>query len=197
MKLEVREHTEIDMKPKEFVKFVAPKIGKEYPFEDVKDCRDRGYLTFEEFLKCGYSKTRRQWKNYCRNTPKEVEEKTRKAFKQKNLDDIISILTELKGVGVPVASYILTAWSPKDYGTYDVRMMEILPKCEDFKEPEKKSDLLEWYKAEAELNLLRKWKKELGIKTCRQIEYALWRFQQMTEDSFHTTPEYNYHNFIG
>ena len=188
MKLEVRECTKINMKPKEFVKFVAPKIGKEHPFEDVKACRDRGYLTFEEFLKLGYSKTRRQWKNYCRNTPKEVEEITRKAFNQKNLDDIISTLTKLKGVNVPVASYILTAWNPKDYGTYDFRIRKILPKCEGFKEPEKKN-ALEWYKAE--LSFLRKWKKELGIKTCRQIEYALWQFQRMTEDEPHSTPGCN------
>ena len=182
MKPEIKwkEYTEIDMKPKEFVKFVAPKIGKEQPFEDVKAFRDRGYLTFEEFLKLALCKSPRPKPHYLKNKPKDVENITRKAFEQKKLDDIILTLTELEGVGIPVASYILTAWNPMDYGTYDIRMQKILPECEGFKEPEKKSNDLEWYKAE--LHLLRKWKKELGIKTCRQIEYALWRFQQMKGD---------------
>jgi len=186
MELEIKwkECTEINMKPKEFVKFVAPKVGKEQPFEDVKAFRDRGYLTFEEFLKLALCKSPRPKPHYLKNKPKDVENITRKAFKlarkdPENLHDIISTLKELKGVSVPVASYILTAWNPKDYGTYDFRMKKILQKCEGFEEPKTESNL-EWY--EAELRLLRKWKKELGIRTCRQIEYALWRFQQMKGD---------------
>jgi hypothetical protein len=179
LKIKVREHTEINMTPKEFVKFMAPKVGMEHPFEDVKACRKRGYLTFEEFLILGYSKTPRQWHQYNRNEPEEVENITREAFKQKDLDSIILKLTELHGIDVPVASYLLTAWNPKDYGTLDFRMKKILPKCESFKKPKNNSDL-EWYKAE--LDLLRKWRNELGIETCRQVEYALWRFQQVTSE---------------
>ena len=179
LKIKVREHTEINTTPKEFVKFIAPKVGTEYPFEDVKACRKRGYLTFEEFLILGYSKTPRQWNQYNRNEPEKVENITREAFKQKDLDSIISKLRELHGIDIPVASYLLTAWNPKDYGTLDFRMKKILKKCESFKEPKNESDL-EWYKAE--LDLLRKWRDELSIETCRQVEYALWRFQQMTSD---------------
>jgi len=180
LKIKVREHTEINTTPKEFVKFIAPKVGTEYPFEDAKACRKRGYLAFKEFLILGYSKTPRQWGKYkSKKNEQKVEDITREAFKQKDLDSIIKKLTELDGIGVRVASYILTAWNPRDYGTYDFRMKEILKECEDFKEPKNKSDL-EGYRAE--LDLLRKWRDELGIETCRQVEYALWRFQQMTSD---------------
>jgi hypothetical protein len=179
MSIKFRKHTEIKMKPKEFVKIIAPRVGKEYPFEDVKKFRAQGYLNEEQFLILGYSKTTRQWKNYIKNNPKEIENITRAAFKKNDLDSMVKKLQELDGVGVPVASYILTAWNPKDYGTYDSRMKDILPECEDFVEPKNKSDL-EWYKAE--LELLRKWRDELGIKTCRQVELSLWRFQQMIAD---------------
>ena len=179
-KIKVREHTEINLTPKEFVKFMAPKVGIEYPFENVKGCRKRGYLTFEEFLILGYSKTPRQWGKYnSKKNEQKVEDITREAFKQKDLDSIIKKLTELDGIGVRVASYLLTAWNPRDYGTYDFRMQKILPKCGGFKKPKNNSDL-EWYKAE--LYLLRKWRNDLGIETCRQVEYALWRFQQMTSE---------------
>jgi len=183
IKITVREHTEIKMRPKEFVKFIAPKVGMEYPFENVKGCRKRGYLTFDEFLTLAYSKTPRQKRKYTsKKNEQKVEDVTREAFKQKDLDSIIKKLTELDGVGVPVASYLLTAWNPKDYGTLDFRMKDILEKCdEDFKKPKKESSDLEWYKAE--LDLLRKWRDELDIETCRQVEYALWIFQQMTSDS--------------
>jgi len=178
MKLEFRKHTEIKMKPKEFVKIIAPRIGKEYPFEDVKKIRTQGYLNEEQFLILGYNKTSRQWGNYRKNTPKNIEDITREAFKKNDLDSVKK-LKELEGVRVPVASYILTAWNPKDYGTYDSRMKKILPECEGFVEPKNKSNL-DWYRAE--LDLLRKWRDELGIETCRQVELSLYRFQQMTAD---------------
>lgn len=180
MKPKFRKHTEIKMKPKEFVKIIAPRIGKEYPFEDVKKFRTQGYLNEEQFLILGYSKTSRQWKNYIKNTPKRIEDITRDAFKKNDLDSMVNKLKELNGVGVPVASYILTAWNPKDYGAYDYRMKDILRRCEGFVEPKNGSDL-EWYSAE--LDLLRKWRDELGIETCRQVELSLYRFQQMTANN--------------
>jgi len=182
MKPKFRKHTEIKMKPKEFVKIIAPRIGKEYPFEDVKKIRTQGYLNQEQFLILGYSKTPRPWNDYVsiNNTPKRIEDITREAFKKNDLDSVKK-LRDLDGVGVPVASYILTAWNPKEYGTYDSRMNDILRRCEGFVPPKNESDL-KWYKAE--LDLLRKWRDELGIETCRQVELSLYRFQQMTADDY-------------
>jgi len=52
------------------------------------------------------------------------------------LKDGIDESEELKGVGVAVASYILTAYNPKAYGTYDYRVKEVLKEISEFKELE-------------------------------------------------------------
>ena len=71
-------------------------------------------------------------------------------------------LTELRGVGVPTASFILTAWNPQEYGTYDFRIRDLMDKdkLDGFIPPEKK-DNLSYYLAE--LKLLRTWRDELKI----------------------------------
>lgn len=172
------------MSPKEFVKCIAPYIEYEdVLFKDVEGCRRRGYLTRIEFLKLCFVKTNRVFNKCKKNSSEEIKYWTKKAFAPGSTDEEkVKYLTELDGIDVRRASFILSAWDPKNYGTIDYRIIEVLKdnKMEDFEEPDRKGDIF-WYLAE--LKLLRKWKKELKLKAVRQVEYTLWRYHFMSEKS--------------
>lgn len=170
------------MTPKEFVKLIAPYVDYEdVLFKDVEGCRKRGYLTRIEFLKLCFVKTNRVFNICKKNSSEEIKCWTKKAFSSGLADaNRIKNLIELDGVGMPRASFILSAWNPKEFGTYDYRIREILESknISDFQKPDKITDFF-WYLAE--LKLLRKWRDELKLKAARQVEYTLWRYQFIGE----------------
>lgn len=183
-KIKFSNGVEFNMSPKEFVKIIAPYIGYEdVLFKDVSECRERGYLNKTEFLKICYTKTTRNFKICIENTPEKIKYWSTRAFSQ-NISDLerVKNLTQLKGVGMPRASFILSAWNPIEYVTYDYRIRDVLEKkeIEDFEKPNKKDPNL-WYLAE--LKLSRKWRDELNLKAARRVEYALYRYQFIGEIS--------------
>lgn len=197
-------YSNVDIDPKEFVKYLGPKIGKQHPFEDerISKCRKDRELDKESFLILCYTKTPRQFNNYKRNSENEIQTLTKKSFRQadkKNDSKAIEILKDgidkhegLKGVRVPVASYILTAYHPREYGTYDYRVKEVLKEIPEFEEPKHTSKDLEWY--EKELEFLRKWRDEIdGIDECREVEYSLWCYHQIIEEK---EKEFEYERYL-
>jgi len=174
------------MSPKNFVQLIASYVDYEdVLFKDVEGCRERGYLTKLEFLKLCYVKSPRRFGECKKNTPGKIKNWTKKAFTIKMTDEERVkklIRPNLNGVRIPTASFILSAWNPIEYGTYDYRMRQVLEKykIEDFERPDNKN-MLRWYLAE--LKLLRKWRDEFKLKAARQVEYALWRYQSIGEVS--------------
>lgn len=170
------------MNPKEFVRLAAPHVDYEdVLFKEIKGCRKRGYLTRIEFLKLCFVKTNRVFNKCKENSSGQIKYWTKKAFSPGITDENrIKNLMKLDGVGMPRASFILSAWKPKEFGTYDYRIRDVIENrnIRDFEKPDKKTDFF-WYLAE--LKLLRKWRDELNLKAARQVEYALWRYQFIGE----------------
>jgi len=170
------------MAPKEFVRLIAPYVDYEdILFKEVNGCRKRGYLTRIEFLKLCFVKTNRVFNRCKKNDTEEIKYWTKKAFSPGMLDkDRVNYLMNLNGVGMPRASFILSAWNPIEFGTYDYRIRKVIENenINDFEKPNKKSDFF-WYIAE--LKLLRKWRDELNLHAARQVEYTLWRYQFIGE----------------
>lgn len=95
--------------------FIGPKIKK------------RGFVNFQEFYKICMWKSVRQKHNYLVNK-KTVERVTKEAFKENDERKKMVGLCQLKGVGIPMASAILTIVFPDKYAVIDIRCIEMLNK---------------------------------------------------------------------
>lgn len=152
----------------------------------------RGYLLKKEFVSVGNWKTERQKGRYENNSDEKVENLTRRALDASE-NEKIKILDKLEGVGVPVASAILTVVYPKKYCIIDYRTWRALlwlrklakNRSFSFSSYKEYSDLLDLYDrygtASSYFGFLGTL-KDIGEKwnmTARQVEMALWKFDQM------------------
>ena len=158
-----------------------------------KVLQKRGYLMKKEFVSIGRWKAERQKGRHVKNSDKRVESLTKKAFEAPDRDKV-KILDDLEGVGIPVASAILTVVYPKEYCIIDYRTwrallwLRTLTKKKNFAFASYKeySDFLDSYDAYARTSTryynFRDTLKAIGEKrhmTPRQVEMALWKFDQM------------------
>ncbi|MDX2077162.1 MAG: hypothetical protein SFZ02_12075 [bacterium] len=88
----------------------------------------KGYFTQYEFLEmCKWKEPRQRKRKYWQaNTEEEVKMFSTKAFSTQDEARRILTLCRLKGVGVPVASAILTLTNPTNYGVIDIRVWQVL-----------------------------------------------------------------------
>jgi hypothetical protein len=107
-----------------------------YEFEDFlftsvhADLR-RGYYAAEEFLVVGNRKSRRPIGFYIRNTAVDIRDTTRIAFTDAGrpwrqpgkANKPWNVLDRLHGVGIPVASALLTVWQPDTFTVIDFRAL--------------------------------------------------------------------------
>ena len=153
----------------------------------------RGYLLKKEFVSIGKWKTERQKGRYENNSDEKVEQLTRKALEASDKDKT-KILDKLEGVGIPVASAILTVAYPKEYCIIDYRTWRALLWLSTltkkgrftFASYREYSDFLDSYNAYARTSTryynFRDTLKTIGEKRGmppRQVEMALWKFDQM------------------
>jgi hypothetical protein len=85
----------------------------------------RGYLLKKEFVSIGKWKTESQKSRYENNSNKKVENLTREALEASDQAKV-EILDKLEGVGIPVASAILTIVYPQEYCVIDYRTWRAL-----------------------------------------------------------------------
>lgn len=87
--------------------------------------RKRGYYKEDEFLQVVRWKNSRGKGYAARNDAEAIKEITRTALEAPQRFQL-DYLDLLKGVGVPVASALLTVWSPDRYTVLDWRAVEVL-----------------------------------------------------------------------
>jgi len=94
--------------------------------DELKDVLDRGYFTKDEFVKMGMWKSPRPKKWYLSNLEEEIIGISKKVFCTNYEKRKIELLTQLKGVSIPVSSAILMLTDPKNYGVIDIRVWQVL-----------------------------------------------------------------------
>ena len=96
-------------------KIIGPQIKK------------RGFIEFDEFYQICMWKSARQKQNYLKNK-NIVKNISKEVFAEE--DELLKInkLCELKGVGIPTASAILTIVFPDKYAVIDIRCIQMLNK---------------------------------------------------------------------
>lgn len=102
---------------------------------ELKDVLHRGYFTKEELLKIGSWKTVGTITDYpggrirhhlLKNSEDKIIEISKKVFSTNYEKRRIELLTQLKGISIPVASAILMLTDPKNYGVIDIRVWQVL-----------------------------------------------------------------------
>jgi len=100
----------------------------------TKKFHHRPFLKKREVYKILYWKLYRRRRDYHlknfndENKPSEVITATKLAFSSKDDESKVNYLDNLKQVGVPVASAILTVWNPKRYGVIDDYVVKAIEK---------------------------------------------------------------------
>lgn len=103
---------------------------EEYLFEDVhKNFHKNGHLTPEEFFAIVIWKRNASKIKIIRglkNSSKTINSITKEVYKSKTSDKKLKILLEMKGVGIAIASAILTVLYPDDFTIIDYRVLNSL-----------------------------------------------------------------------
>jgi thermostable 8-oxoguanine DNA glycosylase len=157
------------MKIKEIEKYIQLYDIEKYLFKIIgPKVKEKGFLSFEDFYQISMWKSVRQKQNYLKN--KDIVEKiSKKAFEEKDEFEKIKILCELKGVGIPTASAILTIIYPEKYAVIDIRCLETLNKIFGFK-IKKSMSTNTWVNY---LDIMRTLAKENNV-TPRELDMALF-----------------------
>jgi endonuclease III len=154
--------------------------------------QSRGYqLTVEELLRISRWKLQssRNDTNIKKNTSETVTQQTQAALEASTNTEAIEALTELSGVGVPVASTILTVAKPSQYAIIDYRAFrglvgaksdiidsteysEYAEFIEHFRRYQKSPESYEYY-----MNHVREIADTAGL-SARQVDMALWAYDK-------------------
>lgn len=147
---------------------------------EFRAVKKRGWLTKEDLVKVCYWKSPRAIHYINANSPTFIKKITTTALNSRNETEIITTLTQLKGVSIPMASALLTLVNPKRYGVMDIRVWELLyqlkevhtnPGASSFK-------ITEWLQL---LTILRVYAKKFKV-TVRDVERTLFTVHQQHQE---------------
>jgi thermostable 8-oxoguanine DNA glycosylase len=88
--------------------------------------KQQAHFNKSEFLQMCSWKSPRPRRLYESNSCAEIRRVSIKVFAAECEKEKVELLTNLKGVGVPTASAILTLTNPQDYGVIDIRVWQLL-----------------------------------------------------------------------
>ena len=158
-------------------------------FESISQVlQGRGFLLKDEFVNICEWKSKRPQKRYKSNGEKDIKERTKIAISEHpNTEKQIKGLIELNGVGVPVASAILTVIFPEDYCVIDYRawraLLWVLSEF-SFKEYNEFSEVMDNFRSYRQTDSYVEYLKKIRTlanqnqMTPRKIEMALWMYDK-------------------
>lgn len=144
---------------------------------ELSIARERGYLTKPELVKVCRWKSPRVIKHIQRNRADAIKKITKEAFATRSEKMKLSLLTELYGVSVPMASSILMLTNPARYGVIDIRVWELLYEMGAVKSNADGMgfNFKQWYRY---LMIIRYFAKKYKV-TARDIERTLFNVHRL------------------
>jgi len=158
--------------------------------------QERGYIEKEELREIGRWKVQggRIDRHLKENSPERVEDQSALAFDSDSDGEKIAVLSELKGVRVPVASTILAMWKPDTHAVIDFRALRALPAAKpellDQETYTEFAGFLELFRTygtdpgayEFYIAHVRGLAEESGLLT-REVDMALWEYDRRRTES--------------
>jgi hypothetical protein len=148
--------------------------------EDLRDVRQRGYLTKREFLAICRWKSPRSIRHCMKNSSGRIRRQSAIAVATRSEQVRFDALTELDGVGAPTASAILTLTNPRRYGVMDIRVWQLLFEFGSVRTKPGGAGFTfgDWHPY---LLTLRDHAKQLGVSV-RAVEYSLFRYHRRAQE---------------
>jgi hypothetical protein len=140
---------------------------------DLAGVRARGAFTRGEFVRMCRWKSPRAQRLFASNPAARVRAVSRAVLATRSERRRMELLTSLRGVGVPIASAILTLIDPRRYGVLDIRAWQLLFAMRSVAANRRGQGFTipQW---EAYLTALRHHARRLNV-TARTIEYTLFQ----------------------
>lgn len=166
------------------------KVEKSPLFKTIsKDLQEKGYLTKKDFVNICMWKTQRQRTRYESNPENEVQKATKNVICLKqSVEDKVRELTQLSGVGVPVATAIMSVLFPNKYCIVDYRSCRAFlwatSETLNLEEYSELANLLDKFRNYSSLRFYGPYLDEirkLSVQwnmTPREIEMALWKYDE-------------------
>src|SRR3972149_11932330 len=140
--------------------------------KQLKDFKQKGFITKEQFYNVVMWKSPRPKRHYISNSEEQIIQVSKSILNSNSEDEKIMLLTSLKGVSIAVASSLLTIINPQNYGIIDIRVWQLLYLYGEVKtKPKGQGFNLENYKEY--LSILRKYAKQFNMDV-RDIERILF-----------------------
>ncbi len=170
----------------ELVKDEDPKTAQ--LIHELRIVRKRGYLEKDELLRICKWKSARSLPRIKKNRADEIRQISAAAFASRSERKRLELLESLHGVGIPMASAILTLTDPRRYGVIDIRVWQALfdLKSVHTKPRGMNFTFKNWYHY---LMKLRYHAKMLRV-SARTVEWTLFRYHQ----KIHPGPLYSKDN---
>lgn len=153
-------------------------VREEHPptaalMRDLAGVRARGVFTREEFRRMCRWKSPRARLLWEANPAARIRAVSRAVLTTRSERRRMELLTSLRGVGVPIASAILTLIDPRRYGVLDIRAWQLLFAIRSVTANQRGRGftIAQW---EQYLSALRRHAQDLGV-TARTVEYTLFR----------------------
>jgi len=148
----------------------------------LRHIKSRGHFIKPEFLEMCKWKDSRQRNRSCweANTESEIVNVSTRVFATNDEHERIILLDRLKGVGIPIASAILTLTDPQAYGVIDIRVWQVLYLYGEVSySPEgKKLSVGHWMDY---LPKIRQWASEFEV-CVRNIERSLFEYHKTIQE---------------
>ena len=150
--------------------------------EKLRHVKTKGYFTKPEFLEMCKWKDVRQLRrsDWEANTESEVVDISTQAFATNDEYKRIILLDRLKGVGIPIASAILTLTDPQAYGVIDKRVWQLLHLYGEVNYDPEGEDLSIGHWTDY-LPKLRHWASEFEVGV-RSIECSLFEYHKTIQE---------------
>lgn len=138
--------------------------------------REHGFFTKLEFLRMCNWKSPRPQRHFKANSEELIVSTSKMVFTTHCEETRLNLLIGLKGVGIPVASAILTLTEPTAYGVLDTRVWRLLYLYNEVtvKPSGTNFSTQDWLRY---LEILRLWAKQFGVSV-RSIERTLFEYHK-------------------
>jgi hypothetical protein len=147
---------------------------------DLAGVRTRGCFSRVEFVRMCRWKSPRAQHLWRRNSAGRVRAVSRAMLATRSERRRMELLTSLRGVGIPIASAILTLLDPRRYGVLDIRAWQLLfaVRSVDANRRGQGFTIAQW---EAYMSALRHHARRLGV-SARAIEYTLFEAHRRRQE---------------
>lgn len=166
------------------------RVERSPTFEKIsRELRQKGYLEELDFVNICSWKTKRQKKRYAKNSRGRVKKISRNMMAgQSGAEELIKELRELNGVGVPVATAIMTVVFPRKYCIVDYRasraFLWLASRRRNFAKYHEYVSVMDRFRNYASVQFyadylenIKRWASEWSM-TPREVEMALWKYDE-------------------